>query len=224
MQISVEKNLFVNYPGFHLGIIILNQISNNGKDQRLSLLLENIEKLLQLDSSGMLLKRRAEIYAANLLSPEKAAYEESGIKPEHYHSNVEEMMKVILQGRNLKSSSKLEDCARYISLKFIAPIGVFDSDRINGDISLCLKNANSKDVVFKDKKSIFSEGWSNNPDNRAGISEKTINAVVFVYGISPLSKISVIEILHELKEVFGMFCSVMGKEYVLSVVKRSVKG
>ncbi len=222
MQISVDKKLFEKFPGFHLGILFLKGVSNKGADSRLNMLLENTEKLLQLDSTGMLIKRSAEVFAGNLVSPEKAVYEDTGFKPVHYKTNVEEMMKTILEGKKLKSSTKLDDCVRYVSLKFIAPIGVFDSERINGDVVLKLKSQNVSDVVLSDNDGVFSEGWNLQTAQRARVSEKTSSAIVFIDGISPLSKENVIEILHELREVCGMFCGTVGKEAVLSVVKGKI--
>lgn len=112
----------------------------------------------------------------------RTVFAEMGRKPSRYPSPIEVLLHHIFRGF-VKKSYPLEDCRKYVSATNLLPIGVFDLDKLKGDLSLRFGHCgeefravytrngfkNQQDIQIKNKEVVYSdnEGIVRAPWNHA---------------------------------------------------------
>jgi len=237
MKFTTSDKIFEKFPGLHVGVVVAKNIDNSGDDKKIFKLLEEVEELIKLDfvpeksiAVELIQKKLAK---HKLISVWRAAYEDLGVKPEHYSTNVEAMMVDILQGKTIKKENKLVDCYNYLSLKHIIPLGADDLDKVKGDISLRFATGDENfigeekpekdEVIYADDEGALCRKWNWKECERTKITKETKNAVVYIDGLPPITKDKLEKILKEAKELIEMFCNGSVSYYFLSKFKNSVE-
>ncbi len=69
-----------------------------------------------------------------LLQPARRLYRKIGLEPTKYRPSSEALLRRALQGKPLYQINSIVDCGNYCSLSYLLPIGLYDLDKIEGDI------------------------------------------------------------------------------------------
>lgn len=76
--------------------------------------------------------------ALTVLQPARKLYRAFGIEPTKIRPSSEALFRRVIRGKGLYRINSIVDCANYCSLKFLLPIGLYDADKVQGDICLSL--------------------------------------------------------------------------------------
>lgn len=153
----------------------------------------------------------AEAEAAEACDPEKLsdipaiadwrqAYRDFGIKQAKYRASVERLLRSTVKGRGLPEISRPVDAYNLISLRYLAPVGADDLDRVTGPLSfriaagtesfLPLGKANQGEdppkpgeVVYADAEKVLCRRWNWYQDARSCIGPETTRAVVTIQSL-----------------------------------------
>ena len=223
MIFKVFNEVFKQYPGLHVGILVAKNIDNGGTDEKIFHLLEEIESLLrsEFDKDDFHKKKLPAQPRARLIDTWRSAYREFGVEPHQYHTALEGLLRKVLEGHKLHPNTKLVDCCRFLSLKHMVPISAADLDRIEGDIFLSkavgeedFTNPETKEVetpqkgevIYSDAAKVLYRRWNWLENEHVRITEDTKNAVVFVDGLPPIDREYVENVLAEAQKVIPLFC------------------
>lgn len=237
MRFTVANEIFKKFPGLHIGVVVAENIDNKGDDEKIFKLLEGVRKLIKLDfvpeSSIAVELIPKKLAKHKLISVWRAAYEDFGVKPEHFHTNVEAMMREILKGRKIKRENKLVDCYNYLSLKHIMPLGADDLDKVKGDIFLRFATGDESfigeekpeqgEIIYADAQGALCRKWNWKECERTKITDKTKNAIIYIDGLPPIKKDKLEKVLKEAKELIEMFCNGDVSYCILNKFENSVE-
>jgi len=126
MNLRIEPEIFEQYPEVILGVAVIHGINNTGSDAEITGLLREGEKTA-LESLGDTL-----IVEHPLIVPWREAYRKFGAKPKDYPSSIENLMRRIAKGEQVRHINKLVDIYNVISLKHFVPVGGEDIDKMDG--------------------------------------------------------------------------------------------
>jgi DNA/RNA-binding domain of Phe-tRNA-synthetase-like protein len=70
------------------------------------------------------------------LQEARALYNAFGMEPTRHRPSSEALLRRVLQGKDLYHINNVVDCGNLASLSFLLPIGLYDFDRIAGDVEL----------------------------------------------------------------------------------------
>lgn len=229
MIIKIFNKVFENFPGLNIGVIIAKNINNLRYNSKIQKLLEEMEDLIRLEFN------KEDSEKAQLISAWRAAYEDMGHEPEHYKTKLEQMMKDILDNKNLVKTNKINDIARYLSLKSFIPVTIFDLDNVNQDLFLGFADGTEKfvseeqffvdkdEVIYYDADSVLSRKWNWQDCIKTRVNEKTKNAILLIEGLQPVSLEQIDTLISEAKEMIGMFCDGKVDSFVLNEKKNKIE-
>lgn len=224
MKFKIFKEMFRYFPEFNVGVIVVKGIDNSKREPKVVSLFNEAIDYIRLtytpekDVNPKLISKH--LAKSPLISVWKAAYEEFGVK-KHYNTNVETLMTNIIAGKTPKSRNNLADMCSYISLKQIIPIGVYDLDKIEGDIFLGLavggekffpadskgvEVANKNEVVYSHAGGIMCRRWNWKESRRTQVTGKTKNAIILIDALPPVTESKLKAILKETTELIEMAC------------------
>ena len=126
----VDAGIFERFPELKLGILVLNDINNTTASEELSRLLRGTQEAVRQNLVGITLSQHPHVASW------REAYRAFGVKAKDYPSSIENLLKRVLKGENLRSINPLVDLYNVVSLKYIVPVGGEDIDRLKGDMLL----------------------------------------------------------------------------------------
>ena len=231
MKIEIDKKVF---DGFHqkfmVGVIWCKGVDNSGNPADIYEMLRDVEELIRVNFTSITIKTH------NLITAWQAAVAHFGEKAKHYQSNVERMLKSILDGEGIKSENKLVDLCNFISLKYLVPVGVNDSKKIAGNLSFTIASGKEKfhidrktvhpeagELILRGSVEVLSRKLDYRQTPRALVSKSTKNAVVHIEAVPPVSEQKLANITEELAGLARIFCGGKVKRAVLSNKNPSVE-
>jgi DNA/RNA-binding domain of Phe-tRNA-synthetase-like protein len=240
MFFKIFEEVFRNYPKLKVAAIVAKDIDNSKKTSKVKSLLKEAVDYVKLtftpekDTDPKLIPKK--LAKSPLISAWRSEYEEYGTK-EHYNTNVETLMTDILSGNVPKSRNNLLDMCTYLSLKQMVPMGVYDLDKIEGDIFLGLANggetfvaADSKaelidknEVIYYDGSDVLCRKWNWKTSSKAEVDEETTNAIVLLDILPPLGDAELKVIVNEAKELIEMGCGGKLTSKILDKKERTIE-
>lgn len=152
----------------------------------------------------------------------REAYKSFGVKKNKYTSSVENLARMVLEGKTLRHINKLVDIYNFISLKHALPVGGEDLDKMKGDLVLDFAAANEPavqllgeqeakppkegEVIYKDEISAVCRRWNWREADRTKLTGSTKNAILVLEGLLPVTKEEVEMATEELAELIQKFC------------------
>lgn len=221
----VNKAIFKRFPQLSLGILVLKNTDNRGSSQELA-------EMIVKESSRINSQFGLEALSENpRIGVWREAYRSFGAKPKDYNSSVESLYRRILKGEAVRHINKIVDIYNYISIKYMVPAGGEDLDKIKGDVHLTIagesepqvlllgdkeeKSPHRGEVIYKDEVSAICRRFNWREADRTKFTEETKNAVLVVEGLPPVAKEEIGQILGELKELIGHYCSGVITQFML---------
>ncbi|MBN1221767.1 MAG: hypothetical protein JXB23_00865 [Candidatus Aminicenantes bacterium] len=224
MKFSVEKNLFNQFPGLHIGVLAVKEIDNRGLDEDILGLIRELQ-----------LRIREEFTIDTLLQHPKIAvwreaYSSFGAKPKKHPSSVESLYRMTLKGSDLRHINKVVDVYNGISLKHMVPVGGDDTARIEGDIRLTVARGGEPfralhalkdeaacrgEVVYMDDREVLCRRWNWRECDKTKMTESTTEVVLVVEGLPPVTRMAVEAIVSDLKNLVMKSCGGKSRHAVL---------
>jgi lysyl-tRNA synthetase class 2 len=239
MQFKINQNLFKDFPGLQIGIVLATNIDNSKKiDEVLKLFKNEQEKCKEK------LKDK-ELSKLPYIESWREAYKKFGAKPKDHLSSVENLCKRVLKGEDLRSINTMVDLYNSVSIKYILPAGGEDLDKIEGNVLLTYATENEQpvkllgekeerapqagEVIYKDNKSAIVRRWNWKEAERTKLSENTKNAILVLEALQPVSKEMIEHAINELGYLIAKYCGgdvsvdVLDEHHCETILKRNDK-
>lgn len=148
MFFKIEKKILDAGNGLYTGAVYAEGLSNcNGNDQITELLRSEVERAFaDLSDKSVKECKELDIY--------RNALKNVGINPSKYPCSIEAILTRISKKGEFPSLSPVVDLGNYISIKYRIPVGVHDTDTLDGD--LCVRFSDENDCM-NEENSIGSD-------------------------------------------------------------------
>jgi len=216
MKFIVDKRIFEKFQGVTLGVVITQGVKNTAIAEDIQERIRSEEKRIRENFSLETLS------AHKSIAPWRAAYVVFGAKPKEHRSSVENLYRLVLEGKEVRHINALVDSYNLISLKHMLPVGGEDLDKVKGDISLTFAGANEPailllgdkepraphegEVIYKDDEGAICRRWNWREAERTKLTEQTANAVLVIEAIAPVTKEDLKVALDELTGLMKHHC------------------
>ncbi|EKD95649.1 MAG: hypothetical protein ACD_24C00408G0005 [uncultured bacterium] len=231
MQFIINDHILKDYPQLFIGLIVVKDIDNEGNNTDIDRLLKEIQSETKLRYKGLDVTQHPHVI------PWREAYSKFGAKPREFRCSAEALLRMVLNGRELKHINKLVDLYNYISLKYTLTVGGEDLDTIKGDLVLAYADGTEPfvalgqtendtplkgEVVYKDNLGVVCRRWNWREGDRTKLEEHTKNAVVVLEGIPPIENSVIEQATYELSKLIHKYCAGSVEVTFLNSVKPSV--
>ena len=142
----------------------------------------------------------------------------------------------VLKCEERRSINALVDIYNIISLRHMLPLGGEDLDKVSGNVTLCLAEANEApvtllgdkearpphagEVIYKDNVSAICRRFNWHEADRAKLEKETKNALLVIEGLPPATKADVAKATEELKALVEKYCGGSVSTFLLGGAKR----
>ncbi len=231
MKFRIDERIFKDYPQLYVGLITVRDADNVGESNEITGLLRSIEKETKERYFGINIPEHPHI------KPWREAYEKFGSKPRDFRCSAEALLRMVLNGRQLRHISKIVDLYNYISLKYTLTLGGEDLDKMKGDLVLSYaegtepfvalgstenESPSKGEVVYKDDLGVVCRRWNWRESDRTKLEETTRNAVLVLEGIPPIQNSTIEEASKELEILVKKYCGGSAKVVFLNAENNSV--
>lgn len=216
MNLIIEDKIFGQYPEVILGVVVLHNIDNKGNNPEIADLLRNAEKKA-MESIGNI-----PIVEQPFIISWREAYRKFGAKPKDYPSSIENLLRRVSKGEQVRHINKLVDIYNITSLKHLVPVGGEDLAKIEGDVLLTTAGDNESpvtllgeqegrppypnEVIYKDNQGTICRRWNWKEADRTKLTEGTINAFIVIEGLPPVDRDKIQQAATELAELIKKYC------------------
>jgi DNA/RNA-binding domain of Phe-tRNA-synthetase-like protein len=164
-------------------------------------------------------------------------YRSFGTRPGDYRPSAEALVRRALKTGGLPRINTAVDAYNALSVDCLIPMGGFDLDRTQGDISLRLSEGGETfeplgasgpeetyegEPVYADGARILTRRWNFRDCDETKITTETRNLVMFVDGSGEIPRESVDEALRELRNLLGEYCGGDHRLGIADVSKPSI--
>lgn len=185
MKLAIDDSVLADCPDCRIGYAVIRNVNVVGSSPALSqdfLKLQNeVAKIYNIEA----LTNLPPILAV------RAMYKKLEFDPARYQPSAEAMVRRVLQHKGVYYVNSAVDANNYCSLKYLMPFGLYDLDKIEGDIRYLRQNAGA--YVNIDGKQISTNGKPfltdslgvfgnpNSDSRRTAVSLSTKNLLSVVY-------------------------------------------
>jgi lysyl-tRNA synthetase class 2 len=224
MKLTIDNKIFEQFPALTLGVVVAKNINNSGQNSAVLDLLRGqmdmIRGSYQLDSLAAEPKMKAW----------RQAFDTFGAKSKKYQCSVENLYRMILEGVELRHINTVVDIYNYISLKYAVPVGGDDTDKVDGDIDLCLADGTepfirlnseevdhpkSGEVIYRDDKEVLCRRWNWRECDKSKMTEQTRNIALVIEGLAPTTRSEVETATSELRALIDQYCGGRSETHIL---------
>ncbi|WP_226645041.1 B3/4 domain-containing protein [Mesobacillus subterraneus] len=186
MEIQVSKAICDLIPGFSVGIIQYKDIQVGESPQMLKGRLQLFQESIYFD---LLEKNITDLEG---IKEWRAIFKTTGKDPNRYRHSAEALYRRIAKQNYLQSIHSAIDLNNFFSLEYQIPIGVYDSDKLVGDVTITIGEENeeytglngrtnnlARLLISADEKGPFGSPFVDS--ERTAVTENTTNALQIVY-------------------------------------------
>ncbi len=186
MEIQVSRTICDRVPGFSVGIIVYNDIQVGASPQMLKGRLQLFQESIYFD----LLEKN--VTDLDGIKEWRSIFKTAGKDPNRYRHSAEALYRRIAKQNYLQSVHSAIDLNNFFSLEYQIPIGVYDRDKLNGNVEIRLGNDNEeyaglngrsnnleKLIVSADDLGPFGSPFVDS--ERTAVTEETSNALQIIY-------------------------------------------
>ncbi len=215
-KIKISSDIFVRYPEFKRGVIIVRDIKVAEKNKRIKKPLNNIIK-----------QRQSENIDYNE-HPFVKAWDEAHLKfnsnPEQYPPSIKALLSRVAYGGGLPFINSVVTLFNYISIKYLVPCGGDDIDSISGNLYLGFATGNELftglgstetehpvkgEVIYYDDKSnqVMCRRWNWRNAEFSKITTGSQRIVINIDGIDAIPESTIIQARDELDNLLKLHCN-----------------
>ena len=226
----IDSEIFIQFPHFKRGIIIIDDIENALGNKRIKKPLnkEIAKRIKEEDSSkGTFIK----------------AWEEAHLKfnsdPIKYPPSIKALLKRINKGGGFPFINSVVALFNYISIKYLIPCGGDDIDKIEGNLHLgfakgnetfiplggeVIENPQPGEVIYFDDKTlkVMCRRWNWRNGDFSKITENTKKIVINIDGIGLIPESIVVEARDELAKLLIEQCKAKLATDLLDIDKNEI--
>jgi DNA/RNA-binding domain of Phe-tRNA-synthetase-like protein len=232
MKLRIFPEIFSSFPELRLGIVIARGIDNRGESVEIG---ELIRKKQEEIRNQYILEEVAELPR---IQSWRRAYASFGAKPKKHHSSVENLLRMSLEGRDLRPINKIVDIYNYISLLHQIPAGGDDLARVDGDIVLRLakgdepfrplgidetQTARQGEVIYADEREVLCRRWNWRESEKTKMTEETRDVLLVSEGLPPVTDEEMERIVADLAQMVEKYCGGEISREVLSPEKTDIE-
>jgi DNA/RNA-binding domain of Phe-tRNA-synthetase-like protein len=186
MEIQISSNICKLVPAFSVGIIEYKGIQVGASPQMLKGRLQLFQESIYFD----LLEKN--VTDLDGIKEWRSIFKTTGKDPNRYRHSAEALYRRIAKQNYLQSVHSAIDLNNFFSLEYQIPIGVYDWDKLNGNVELRLGNDNEeyaglngrpnnleKLIVSADDLGPFGSPFVDS--ERTAVTEETSNALQIIY-------------------------------------------
>lgn len=215
MLIRVSPDIFSDYPGVIVGVVVAHNVNNSVVQADVKQLRQQAQANLRMHFTPNRLAEHAYII------PWIAAYKHFGAKPKKHIPSVLNLGQRALQG-SMPSINCLVDMYNIVSLKYLLPAGGEDLDTILGNIELTKAGENEKainllgdnsptrpevgEVIYKDDNGAICRRWNWKEAERTKITSQTSNAIFVIEGLPPVDRNTIEMAINDLAQMIERYC------------------
>ncbi len=226
MLLKVDPAIFSRFPDARIGVITARELNNRGESPEILTQLREAQAALRHSLLGIKVTEHPRI------SIWREAYRKFGAKPKKYPSSIENLVRRILKGEDIRPISKLVDIYNTVSLRHLVPAGGEDLAQIVGDIQLTfaaddeapirllgeadLRAPNPGEVIYKDEVGAICRRWNWKEADRTKITETTTRALFVIESLPPVSRLELENAMSDLANRIEQFCGPELESAILS--------
>ena len=206
-----------------------DQIANKIKDLKLGLVEATQIKVLPCDDlfeqelQGLVdeLKQKFQNIAPSddpVVSATRRMYRQVGWEPTKYRPSSEALVRRLIQGKGLYRINNLVDYGNLVSARFHIPMGLYDLDRVHGDIYMDVGNEGESyegiskpkisaegKIILRDHDGVFGNPTSDS--KRTSITEKTNHVLALFFISSTIDDFYARHTIESLAQCYSRFTS-----------------
>lgn len=188
MQLVIAQELLIKFPDLRIGIITGQGLNNVGIHEDVEAIKRTAAETLRQNIAIETLTQHPYIAAW------RETYRRFGSKPSDYRPTAEALLRRVLRGESISSISTIVDVYLAIEMEFYLPIGGYDLDHVEGDITLRFSPGDEPflpigaateektytgEVVYADAKKILTRRWNYRDCDAAKITPDSHNIALF---------------------------------------------
>lgn len=207
MEITIQRHIKEILPDFKIGTIHYNNITVSESPQMLKGRLQLFQEQLYFD-----LEDKDITHFPGLLEWQ-LVWKALGSSPSRYRPSAEALFRRIKKQNYLPSIHSAVDMNSFLSLQYEIPLGLYDADKINGDVEIALgteedqfeglnNRTNTLDniLVSKDAQGAFGSPYVDS--TRTAVTENTKNALHIFYLRPSMERDTALELLTAAANMF----------------------
>ncbi|PWW27946.1 DNA/RNA-binding domain of Phe-tRNA-synthetase-like protein [Cytobacillus oceanisediminis] len=220
MEITISPELCELFPQFKIGIITYTNIEVGQSPQMVKGRLQLFQESIYFDLED---KNVTDLEG---IKEWRQIFKTAGKDPNRYRHSAEALYRRIKKQNYLQPVNSLIDINNFFSLEYQIPIGVYDADKLSGDLSIRLgkegdeynglngrPNSLANLIISEDEAGPFGSPFVDS--ERTAVTEQTKNAVQIIY-LRPSLKTEQAEKMVE--SLMNMYTQVHGGEGNFKVI------
>ncbi|AOH53609.1 hypothetical protein ABE28_004545 [Peribacillus muralis] len=221
MEINISTDLSDKIPGLKVGIIIYDNIEVGPSPQMVKGRLQLFQEALFFDLE------EKEFTDFSGIKEWRAIFKATGANPSRYRPSVEALYRRIKKQNYLAPIHSATDLNNFFSLLYEVPIGIYDADKLKGEIAIKLGkdtdgyvglngrfNSLENMIVSADHDGPFGSPYVDS--ERTKVTEETKSAIQIIY---LQTKTPVKEAQQLTKSLMDMFLEIHGGEGTYSILE-----
>ena len=229
MKFRIDPAIFDAFPGLHIGIVRAKGVDNHGSCPDLMEKIKQIQKEIRqhFDTGTLAECPKIQIW--------QNAYSLFGAKPKKHRSSVENLYRMTLEGRDLRSINRLVDIYNCVSLIHMIPVGGDDLAQVEGDIILRFamgdepffplgldepQTARKGEVIYADEREVLCRRWNWRESDKTKMTEETRDVLLVSEGLPPVTAQNIELVAEELDKLVKKYCGGETIRDILSDEKR----
>jgi DNA/RNA-binding domain of Phe-tRNA-synthetase-like protein len=195
MRLVIEPEVIHLFPDLRIGIVTGRGINNVGVGEEIEAIKRAASAAVQQNFSAETLAQHPYILAW------RETYRRFGTKPKDHRPTAEALLRRILRDEGIPTISKAVDLYLAVEAEFYLPIGGYDLEQVEGDITLRLSPGNepfipigasqgeeatySGEVVYADSRKILTRRWNYRDCDAAKITQTSQQIALFCEATVP---------------------------------------
>jgi DNA/RNA-binding domain of Phe-tRNA-synthetase-like protein len=215
-SLLVREEMFRTFPEVRIGIAAFRDADNAGERPSLTELLHRAqgEAVRRLGASSVAEHPR--------VAPWREAYRAFGAKPKDHPSSIENLLRRVGKGQELRSVNPLVDLYNVVSLRHLLPVGGEDLAAVEGDVELRLAGADEPavrllgepearspkpgEVIYADRAGALCRRWNWKEADRTKLTERTKRGFFVIEALPPAGRTELDAALADLAALVAEHC------------------
>ncbi len=215
MTFRISSEIFGAFPDLALGVLVGRGIDNRGYSAEIGDLIRRRQEEIRIQFS------LEEVSELPHIRSWRNAYASFGAKPKKHRSSVENLLRMTLEGRDLRPINKVVDIYNCVSLLHLVPVGGDDLARVEGDIVLRfargdesfrplgseeVQTARQGEVIYADDEEVLCRRWNWRESEKTRMTEGTRDVLLVSEGLVPVTAEDMSKIVEDLARLVEKYC------------------
>jgi DNA/RNA-binding domain of Phe-tRNA-synthetase-like protein len=191
MKLNIHESIKQITPNFSLGYVVIRNITVQGTPPSLA------QEIFHLQAEAARHYHIETLLDSSHVVGVRSVYKKNHFNPSRYNKSSEELVRRVLQRKDVYYVNSAVAINNYCSVKFLLPFGSYDLDQIDGDITYQLhSNSTGNDVstgskpFLTDAKGAFGSSISNARRTAVTLATRSILVVVYADGEAAVEELT----------------------------------